>query len=358
MTSRLALAALLALTFGCRDAQKEETETEAAVPVETKPARVDTVQGVVSATGVVRAAPGAQQDITAPSAARIAEMPRAIGDRVRPGDLLIRFDSPTLRADAAAKNAAQQEARARLDNAREAETRIAGLYERGISARKELEDARRELRQSEAALAQAEGESLAATQLADRAIVHALFGGVIVARTHNPGDLVEAGGEPLLRLVDPSRLQVEASVAMSDLARVQRKRAARVRLSGTPRDSATPATVQGVSTSVNADTGTGLVLLKLDAGTGLPAGAPVAVEIDAERHEGVIAVPEEALVHDSGNVYVYVVGADKKAHRREVTLGVRGGGDVEIRTGVQAGEAVVVRGQDGLPDGATVAIAP
>jgi multidrug efflux pump subunit AcrA (membrane-fusion protein) len=47
---------------------------------------------------------------------------------------------------------------------------------------------------------------------------------------------------------------------------------------------------------------------------------------------------------------------DNKAQRRAVMLGLSDGVHVEIRSGLQAGEPVIVRGQAGLPDGATIAV--
>jgi multidrug efflux pump subunit AcrA (membrane-fusion protein) len=51
---------------------------------------------------------------------------------------------------------------------------------------------------------------------------------------------------------------------------------------------------------------------------------------------------------------VFVVGPDGKAHRHDVTLGIETLEEAEVETGVQAGEQVIVKGQEELPDGATV----
>jgi len=50
-----------------------------------------------------------------------------------------------------------------------------------------------------------------------------------------------------------------------------------------------------------------------------------------------------------------VAGADNKAHRRKVTLGLTTPKLAEITSGVKAGENVIVQGQQGLPDGADIA---
>jgi membrane fusion protein (multidrug efflux system) len=66
-----------------------------------------------------------------------------------------------------------------------------------------------------------------------------------------------------------------------------------------------------------------------------------------------VIVPEEAILALQGKFYVWAV-VDGKAARREVELGVRTPGEVEITNGVAAGEAVVVGGLELLQEGAPV----
>jgi membrane fusion protein (multidrug efflux system) len=63
-----------------------------------------------------------------------------------------------------------------------------------------------------------------------------------------------------------------------------------------------------------------------------------------------------AVVKEEGKAHVYVVGADGKAHRRDVLLGLTTPTEAEVVRGVQAGEKVVVKGQEELPDGAQVTV--
>jgi multidrug efflux pump subunit AcrA (membrane-fusion protein) len=114
--------------------------------------------------------------------------------------------SAPLAADLATQSGELAAARARLENARKNEARLAGLLERGIASRKEVEDAQKELREAEAAVRQASGTQAAAADLAAQAVVHARFDGLVAHRSHNPGDIVEAAAsDPVLRVVDPTR---------------------------------------------------------------------------------------------------------------------------------------------------------
>jgi len=89
------------------------------------------------------------------------------------------------------------------------------------------------------------------------------------------------------------------------------------------------------------------------AATNLSAGTPVQVDIDAEQHTNVVIVPEPAIVREGEETFLFVAMGNK-AQRRPVMLGLSDGVHAEIRSGLQAGEPVIVRGQAGLPDGATI----
>ena len=343
------------LLTGCHKAAPDETATETAVAVEVEPAKTGAVREVFAATGLVTAAPGGDLIVTAPDSARIAEMPKAEGDRVRSGDLLVRFEIPTLTAGAASARAGIEQAMARLENAKSAADRLEGLFQRGVAARKEVEDALRELREANAALLQAQSAAGAAQALASRTTVRAPFDGVIAKRWHNPGDLVQAGSsDPILRLINPSRLEITAAAPIGDLAFITVHAPARVinPAGGEPIEAvviARPAAVEAGSVSAP-------VRLRPASATGLTVGLPVQVEILGPEHSGVVTIPPAAIVREGAAAIVMVVGADSKAHRKEVEVGVVTADAAEIRKGVAAGEKVIVRGQNGLPDGAAVTI--
>jgi RND family efflux transporter MFP subunit len=352
-----AAAAAIAGVSACSKPATQETDTEDKVAVVTRPATRGTIRPVVVATGMVKPATGAELLVSAPQSARIAEMPKGVGDRVRKGDLLVRFDIPSLDADASERRSALASAEARVTTAHANEQRVQLLFQHGIAARKELEDAERERTDAEAAAAAARTARTAAGELAGRQVVRAPFAGVVAARGHNPGDLVDAAAaEPILRLVDPSRLQVEAAVPLADLARVVVGNPAMV--TGPGAFPPERATVLSRPASVDPTTAAATVRLTFAAPTQLPAGTPVQIEIQGQPDAGAVLVPAAALVQEGTQSYLFAVDAQAKAHRRAVRVGIVAGGQAEILAGVAPGEAVVVSGQNALPDGATTTPAP
>ena len=353
----LALAALalaaVALGPACHKAKPEEAETTAAVPVQVALARLGTITSYIRVTGTVDPAPGADWTITAPQQARVAEIRYAAGDLVRRGSVMARFDAPPLRADLATRAGELAQAHSKLDNARRNYDRLAILLEKGIASRKEVEDARKDLLDGEAAVRQSGQTHTAASQLAARATAVAPFDGVVAQRWHNPGDIIDAN-EHVLRLVDPRRLQVTAAVPVADATRITVGHAARVSVPGALATSSMAARVVGAPAAADVATGTAGVRVALSGA--MPVGTPVQVEIEAEQRSGAVIVPVEAVVRDEQKTGVFVVGPDKKAHRREVVVGITSADDVQIVSGVRAGEQVIVKGQEELPDGAAVTI--
>lgn len=347
----LALVAALAITGGCTREAREEVMSETIVPVEAEPAQRGDIRSVVRATGVVTPAPGAELLVVAPEAARIAELPKGEGDRVAAGDLLVRFEIPTTGAETARQQSEITRAQARIANARAAQARATALFERGIAARKEMEDADREAIDADTALAQAQTALAVAENAVARATVRAPFAGVIARRLHNPGDVVEpAAGDPVLRLIDPRRMEIVAAVSLGDVARVA--------MGGRARLTAGNVALTVVARPMAVEAATGAAPIRLAFAGPPPAlvfGTPVQVEIDTEARTGVVRVPVGAVVREGEDTAVFVATA-QKAERRAVVLGLSDGTHVEIVSGIAAGDLVITRGQAGLPDGAAITV--
>jgi len=353
---KLVVFAALLAAAACGKPAAEETESEAPVPVKVEEAMLGSIRGVVHATGVISPAPDGELIVIAPEAGRIIDIPRAEGERVAKGDVVVRFEIPSLTADVQRQAAEVQRAQAALATAKANQVRQQQLFDRGIAARKDVEDADRMVADAEAAVGQAEASRAAAITAASRATVRAAFNGVIAKRFHNPGDLVEpAASDPVLRLIDPRRLEVVASVPLSEAPRVVIGAGGWMKAVVT---GSADLALKVVSRPAQVEQGTATIPVRLAfvaPQTTLPAGTPAQVDVDAEQHTNVVLVPAAAIVRE-GEETAVLVAMGGKAHRRPVQIGLSDGSDAEILSGVKAGEMVIVEGQAGLPDGATITI--
>jgi len=349
----LFLLLALPLLAACHKDTSEEVEATAPVPVAVQAVRQGAIRSTFAASGLIKPAAGADFAVTAPQSARIAAMPRGTGERVRRGDLLVRFEIPGLESDAAARRSDQERAKSSLTLAHANFDRVQGLFERGIAARKEVEDARHELSDAEAGVSEARSALAAAGRLADRAVVRAPFDGVVAERTHNPGDLVEPGPDAILRLLDPARFQVETALPVDQLTLIPVGSPARIL---GPNGAAWPAHVLTQPAAVDPATTTANLLLGFAQPPNLPAGTPVQVEIAGAEHRDAVIAPAAAIVQEGPESFVYAVDAQNHAHRVPVRTGIASGVDVEILSGLTPGTQVIVEGQNSLPDGAAVVV--
>ncbi len=80
------------------------------------------------------------------------------------------------------------------------------------------------------------------------------------------------------------------------------------------------------------------------------------VELLTEYLEDVLVVPRSSLLYAGAQSYVYVVDTNNVAHRRNVEIGMQVSDVVQIISGLEMGERLVIQGQSLLTDGAAVRI--
>jgi len=153
-----------------------------------------------------------------------------------------------------------------------------------------------------------------------------------------------AAGDTLFRTADLSKVWIMAQVAERDLALVRRGQTARIMLKAyddQPRDGR----IAFVYPELDAATRTAQVRIELDNADGsLRIGLYAEVEIETRGNGTVVAIPESAIIDSGRRRIAFVAMGDGLFEPRDLTLGRRGNGYVEIRTGVTDGERVVVSG--------------
>jgi RND family efflux transporter MFP subunit len=349
------LFGLAAIACGRSEAPPTEAPEEIVIPVAARPAEVGSVRGVLHVGGIVTPGAGAEFLAVAPEPARIIEVTKAEGDAVEAGELLVRLDIPSLNTDVARQRSETARLRADLENARVNQARSREFAERGLIARRDLEDADRALADAQAALGRAEAALAAADTAAARAMIRAPFAGVVVSRLRNPGDVVSGAiTDPILRIVDPRRLEIVASVVASDVSRVLPGATARLAAADDTRALRLVVASRAGSSAATPGAMLPVRLTPLEP-IPLPVDSPVQVDIDLEEHLNAVLVASEAVVRDGSTAAVFVASGDR-AERREVTTGVIDDRQIEITSGVRGGELVITRGHAGLEDGAIITV--
>ncbi len=306
------------------------------VPVEVVVARTDTVVDAIAATGQVEAvqAIALQPEVNGRvTAIRVRE-----GATVSEGTPLVQIDDATLRAQVARAEADRDLAAQALARSREL------LALDGIS-REEMERAEATARSTQASL------DLLTIQL-ERTVVRAPFAGVVGERRISLGDMVTPA-TPLMTLqtVDPQRAVFSVPERFADQVGVGQEVTFRV--------AALPGRtwrgrVDFVSPAIDPSFRTVLIKAQVpNPNRDLQAGMFLELRLATETRPEAVVIPEDAVVPLDQGTFVWVV-TNGQAERREVTLGVRTPGFVEVRSGIATGEQVVVAGQVRLQPGAPV----
>lgn len=308
-----------------------------AVPVEVADARMGEVVERVEAVGTTRARESV--DVVAEVSGRVAAIGFEEGERVSAGRTLIELDTAGERASLREAQAQREEVRKQLDRARQ-------LLRTNNVPQARVDELVSVLEAASARVAMIE------VRLRDREI-RAPFDGVVGLREVSVGAYV-GPQQRITTLDDTSVVRLEFAVPERFLGRL----ATGLGVSG--RSAAWPGeefdgVLTHIDTRVDPATRSVRVQAELPNTDGrLRPGMFLGVDLIMERREAVL-VPEEAIVSEGQRHSVFVI-ANGRAERRQVALGVRTRGEVELREGVHADEPVVVLGLQRVRDGASVRI--
>jgi cobalt-zinc-cadmium efflux system membrane fusion protein len=354
-TLAAALLCTAAMMSGCRraPAASEGDRQPTTVAVAARAVQSGALRAVVQASGIVIPADGAEFLLIAPEPARLLEVAKAAGDTVAAGEVLARFELAGAAADVERQRAEVARLQAQVENARAGQARTRDLVARGLIPRNDLDISERELMDAQQSLERTTTIFTSAEAAASRAVVRAPFAGMVTARLHDPGDLVQpVVTDPVLRIVDPARVEILASVAAADAPRVLPGATSRI---PNPAGGTSLLTV-AARTPVTAATGMAAVRLVPAQPLAIAVDTPVAVEIDAEERSNVVFVPAEAIIEEDGRTAVMIAAGDR-AERRQVTIGITTEAGVELTSGVRPGELLITQGHIGLADGAVISVA-
>jgi membrane fusion protein (multidrug efflux system) len=337
-TRRLLVLAVALSACGKADPKDGAAAGAAAppVPVEAATAFVDTVIDAIVATGQVEALQ--QIELRPDVEGRVVDILFVEGARVLQGTPLVKIDDAELKAQV-------ERARAERDLAKQSLDRTTQLLAEKAAAAADLEQAGATARSSQASL------DLLELRLG-RTVVRAPFAGVIGQRLVSLGDYVNSNSRLLtLQTVSPQRIVFSVPERYAGSLKVGQRVAFQVAALS---DKGFEARVDFVDPVVTLPGRTITVKALADNSQGsLQPGMFIEARLATEVRPQAVIIPEEAISPTATAAWVWVVEGDKVT-RREVELGVRSPGFVEVRKGIDAGDRVVVGGLDRLTPDAVV----
>jgi membrane fusion protein (multidrug efflux system) len=307
------------------------------MPVEVAMARRDTMVDAIIATGQIEAVQSIE--LRPEVDGRLVQIMMREGAEVAQGAPLFKIDDAELRAQVARLEAERDLAAQALERTRE-------LMEQNASSEADLEAAEANARSTQAQL------QLQQVRL-DRTVVRAPFSGLAGARFVSLGDYVNTSTRLVtLQTVDPQRAVFQVPERYAQRLEVGQE--VTFSVAALP-DVEFTGVVDFVDPGVALPARTIAVKAEVpNRDRDLKAGMFIEARLATDVRPDAVVVPEDAILPLSGANYVWVI-AEGSASRRQVGLGVRIPGFVEITGGLDAGEQVVVGGLERLSEGAPVA---
>lgn len=301
-------------------------------------ARVESreIRDSVEASGRVAAVRTAR--VAARVQAQVERVEVRAGARVTAGQLLVTLDARELESRRRGAASAVAAAAARAEQAARDRARQERLAAEGVVSPQALESARETEAVAVAELASARDAARAEADVASLAQLGAPFDGVVSDRLVDPGDLASPG-QPLLLIADDSAFRVEASVDESSAVELSAGASARCRVEALGIDQT--CAIAEIVPAADVATRTVLVKADLPAHGGLQPGLFARLVLDGPPRAALL-VPAASVQRIGGLASVRVVDAGGVARLRNVRTGREHGSDVEVLSGVAAGETVAL----------------
>ncbi len=307
-------------------------------PVEVAQVKVDTVTEEVSTIGTLK--PEESVVIKSEVAGRIQAIEFIEGQKVEAG-------APLILLDASEYKALLEQNNATLVLNKQSYDRIKDLFNKQLTSRQTLDEAKSKLDESKAKLA------VDKVRL-DKMTIKAPFSGILGLREISQGAYI-IPDQPLVRLDKLDTIKLDFKVPEIYLSKINRGQTVTVILDSFPAKEFT-GKVYAMDLAVEEESRTLLLRAKLpNPNLELQGGLFARVKLVLSQREKALLIPEQAIVPQGGDSFVFKIQEDK-AILTKIKLGQRRTGDVEVIEGLNANDFVITAGQMKLRPNATVTI--
>ncbi|HAO47651.1 MAG TPA: efflux RND transporter periplasmic adaptor subunit [Ferruginibacter sp.] len=283
-----------------------------------------------------------------------------IGQQVHAGQLLVTINSTDLQARGGQASAQITQAQANYNSAKKDYERFSNLYESQSASRKELDDMRTRFETAKAALEAAQMMKREVNAQFSYSNITAPISGVVTAKTAKAGDMATPG-MPLLTIEAPSSLQAQVMIPEEQVLQVHNGQKVNILVKSTGKQ--TNGVVSEISPSSTATGGLYLVKVDVSKDPGLLPGMYVNVEFSFKANkttkantENSITIPVSAITEQGQLKGIYTISSNNTAILRWIKTGKRTGTEVEVLSGLGAGEKYILQADGRLYNGVRVKI--
>jgi RND family efflux transporter MFP subunit len=279
-----------------------------------------------------------------------------IGDKVTQGQLLISINNSDLQAKSAQVNAGINEAQVAVNNAQRDYERFTALFAQNSASQKELDDMTAHYEMAKARLQSAKAMKAEVDAQFAYSNITAPFSGVVTNRFVETGAMANPG-MPLLAIEAPGNFEVRATVPEMAIGQIKTGETVEVHIRSI--DKTITGKVTEVSSSSSMTGGQYPVKVVLEKDDALKSGMYATVQFPVAQTEDtpqLVTVPQEAIVTQGDLRGIYTVSQQNTAMLRWLRLGRSFGSEVEVLSGLNAEEAIIIDAEGKLYNGAKVEV--
>jgi len=305
-------------------------------------------------TGTLR--PRAQVQVVAEVGGRLLRVARDEGARVAAGELLAQVDPTDYQLAGQRAAASLAVAQANRAHAQVEKERADNLVKTGGITDKDHLAAKVAVQVAEASESQAKSELAIADRQMERSRITAPIGGRISKRHADAGTVI-AAGTPLYTIVDDSVFEFRSSVASGDFGMVKVGEPVVVTVDALP-GFVTDGQVNRIAPQVDARSRSFEIIIRVPGKRELVSGLFARAQVKVREVPGSLTVPPAALLRDGSDptkAQTYVV-KNNTVERRDVVVGVEVPDAVQVTSGLNVGEVVVVDPPSALGPGTQVQV--
>ncbi len=338
-----------------------------AVSVEATDVNQQSISRIIRSYGNIRAQDNVR--VTPQVSERVVSIHADLGDTVSEGQLLARLRDVTFRDQVERDEAQLEQAFSSFRRDSVEYQRARTLRERDLISEAELQNARVTYQNSLSNISSARAALTQSRESLSNTEVRSPVRGVVTRRNISPGDLANTGSS-MFELANLVGYEMRVFLPLADRRMTRTGQTVNIRLTG-EREASARGTVSRISPELDPVTGLAEVVISLTS-TSVPIlpGSLAEASITVETRDSTIVIPRSALVEnvqtlldpESNTIRLvrtynaFTVVGDSAAELRQLELGLEQGDRIEILSGLNAGERLIVTGQGGLEDGTAVRV--
>lgn len=350
----LGIVFVAAMLLSCSDAKTQNNTSTTAVNVIVETASQPEGKGFFRASGQIEA--GHFANISTRMMGYVSKVYVKVGDKVRKGQALIDINNTDMEARRAQTQAGINQAKARFLTAEKDYQRFKTLLEQKSASQKEFDDIKTQYDIAKAQVESAEQMQKEIDAMLSYTNIKAPFNGIITSTSVKIGDMAKPG-QYLLSLEAPGDFVATAMLSEKDIPFVNKNDSVKVYVKSN--GVTINGTVSEISTSSYNTGGQYLVKIKLNIPEGTKLYSGMFISAAFQSNTGLssqVLIPKDVIITKGDLQGIYTVSSSNTAILRWLKLGKPLGDNIEVLSGLSAGEIYIRSAESKLYNGAILNI--